>query len=108
MSESALPSWYCHDGEVGEVFRARTRGHAKALAAAEFGLDFTEVRTRRLPQIDGKPLTAQTFLECGLWLPCVRCTARVVQEDLAAGARADGDYACCADCVARRARGEEQ
>lgn len=54
------------DFEWVVIVHAPTRGKAKQKAIIEVG-DYLDVRTKRLPQFDNKPVTEEALLEMG-WI----------------------------------------
>ena len=64
--EMNLLAWQVgpYDGEWAGIVHAPTRGKAKLRVIVEVG-DFMDVRAKRLPQFDNKPVTLDALLAMG-------------------------------------------
>lgn len=73
-----------YDENDAVALHASTRGQARRLAAAELGVDFVATRVRRVPELDGQPITAAAALSVGAygWSECHRCYRVVHGYDL--------------------------
>lgn len=72
-----------YNGE-SDIVWATTPGKAKALLDAEYEVEFTELRVKRLPWADKygdiKRIPAEEFLIRGWWLHCSNCGIPVYKE----------------------------
>lgn len=63
-----MKAWTVSDRseEWAGLFHAETEGKAKLKGMEEYGLDdFTEMRAKRIPGLDDKPITHQNALDAG-------------------------------------------